>query len=268
MISSLAIQSLGMGRHLCPECQGGSSREKSLNIWRMGGNVLAKCHRNSCGAFGKLPVSVEALELVPVSPTEGLRPFLGDRGPLESFDIEAFTEKFGFVPADAEVSGETYILPILSPTGVERGVVQRSPASWGWDRFRPSEAPKSMIWKAKEEPMISWAVRTSPSDAFEEARRHIFVVEDQISAAMISQNTPYLGVALLGTHLTADAVREMQRHATGIVIALDADAARKAYILARKWGDAFYHGAQVLMLEKDIKNMGVEAARTLINSVL
>lgn len=255
MISPEYVLLNGPGRYLCPDCEGGSSREKSLNIWRSGWEMLAKCHRAGCGAFAKYPVRdyQEGPMAAHKPPEEVLRPYTGDRFPLTRATIDRFEAKYGFLPRG--MSGVAYtttldqepiLIPILAPNGQERGVVRRILGDV------PRGTPKSVIYKAKDEPMISWSPR-----AYGEAATYVLLVEDQISALKWRQVREGRACALLGTNLTTSAVAEIQRHAKHVTIALDADATAKAFLLARKWGHAF-SSCKVMILQRDIKDMSAE----------
>jgi DNA primase len=78
------------------------------------------------------------------------------------------------------------------------------------------------------------------------------IVEDQISAIKLSAYG-YNAVALLGTHLNMSKVREIQRVAKEVVIALDADATNKAFKMAKEFGLAFDR-VKVAIMKQDAKD--------------
>lgn len=250
MISKEFLEGKIAGRYLCPECEGGSSNEKSLNIWRDGYYAMAKCHRASCGAWAKLPSypgsSLEA-KASPVPPVEVLRPYTRDSYPLAGRPLEIFKKKYGFTPPDSirTVAYGTLlidtpiIIPILAPNGIIRGHVFKTGFAGG--------RKQNIIYKAKHEPMISW------SRVCSQGNKNVLLVEDQISALKYTRKTGEIACALLGTNLTLTAVSEIQRHAEHVTIALDADASAKSFRLARRYGAAF-KSCQVKILERDIKD--------------
>jgi DNA primase len=81
---------------------------------------------------------------------------------------------------------------------------------------------------------------------------------------LVSHMSDLDAVALLGTGLNADKVREIQQVAQHlpVYIALDADATSQAFVLARKWGSAFM-SCRVVVLDKDIKDMSDDEIKAL-----
>lgn len=244
------------GQTRCPQCEGGRTRENSCNVWDSGGYRHVMCHRASCGAFAKYPLLGHSLAAiaVPRASTELLRPYTGDRVNLRGSNIPRLEQLFGFVPPGTQSVGYTtafedtpFIHPILAPNGQERGVLE---AVYGPNKRR-------RIWKAKDAPMISW---TPEGDYYD----GVYLVEDTISALKLWEVASVRAVALLGTHLSANAVAEIQEHANNITIALDADATAKAFMLARRWGAAF-KSCHVQRLTRDIKDMPFEDIQAMVN---
>ena len=240
------------GRHTCQQCNGGSTRERSCNVWDSSGYRFALCHRASCGAFAKYPLLwySETEKAAVMASNEVLSPYTGDRYPLRPNEREWFREKFGCL-ADQEAVGYgaaigRCIMPIRSPDGAERGVME-----WG---YRPKHR---RIWKAKNEPMIHW---TQEADYFD----GVYLVEDWLSAEKLWETSSVRAVALLGTSLNAPAVAEIQAHANHCVIALDSDATTKAFMLARRWGAAF-SSCMVQVLTRDIKDMPAEEIQQMVD---
>lgn len=239
------------GRYRCPECEGGSSREKSLNIWREGYYAMAKCHRASCGAFAKFPNAYGyhnpygVSGYAPGASQEVLRPYTGELYPISQYPnvLKRFKDRYGFNGEGVytcSYGDAPLFIPILSPSGQVRGHVEKR-------GLFPGEQKGNKIWKAKEEPMISWTT------AYVGQEMKVTLVEDQVSALKYAQSTGMRAVALLGTNLTVAAVGEIQRHAEHVTIALDADATAQAFRIARRWGAAF-KSCQVKILQKDIKD--------------
>lgn len=236
------------GRYLCPLCSGGSGHEKSLTVWEEGWYKLAKCHRASCDAFSKSPIAFgtgDAEIAAPAPSTEVLRPYRADTYPICMYPnvLEAFKRKYGFDGQGiltCSWGDAPLIIPIFCPRGNIRGHVEKR-------GLFPGEQKLNRIWKAKEEPMLSWTRHNGYE--FDS----VILVEDQISALKYAAFTGMRAVALLGTNLTIQAVAEIQRNAKHVTIALDADATAKAFRIARRWGAAF-SSCQVKILDKDIKN--------------
>jgi hypothetical protein len=240
------------GRYKCPVCDGGSSGENSLNIWREGYYAMAKCHRASCDAFAKYPRydgSSYTEKSAPAPYTEVLTPYTGYFFPLSYHPtiLEAFKRRYGFTPtAGLGTDGSSsLIIPILSPQGIIRGHVFKR-------GLFPREQKYNGIYKCADAPMISWTEDSHP-DLCPDLLPSVMLVEDQISALKFRASTGLRACALLGTNLTMQGVAEIQKHAEYVTIALDADATAKAFRLARKYGSAF-KSCQVKILEKDIKD--------------
>lgn len=82
----------------------------------------------------------------------------------------------------------------------------------------------------------------------------IVLTEDQLSAMKVYQ-AGFTGVALLGTHLEVQRVREIgTQKPSRVIIALDADATALALGMARTWGLAF-NKTRVAVLEHDLKDI-------------
>lgn len=255
MIDPREIIQLGMGRHRCPACGGGNSRERSLSIWATASGWAAYCYRLNCGEWSNSQYAGSGY--TQITAHEGspavLTPYTGDSVPLRSNDKRHLSARFGFVPMGTRTVAYTcnladtpYLIPILAPNGSERGVME---ASYGENKRR-------RIWKAKDEPMISW---TAGGDYYD----GVYLVEDQISALRLHHVASIRAVALLGTSLNTQSVAEIQRNARHVTIALDADATAKAFLLARKWGSAF-KSCNVQILTRDFKDMSSQEIREMM----
>lgn len=241
------IDDLGVGRHACPVCGGGRTRERSFSVWSVNGFYLVgQCKRASCGftVQGSYLGSGYTTYAAPEPSAEVLRPYTGDRYALGPTATRLCVDRWGWVPTGTqtvaygtELADIPFILPILAPNGSERGVME---AVYGPNKRR-------RIWKAKDEPMISWTPAGNYYDG-------VYLVEDQISALKLHHIASIRACALLGTSLNAVSVAEIQRNARHVTIALDADATAKAFLLARKWGSAF-KSCNVQILTQDIKDM-------------
>lgn len=227
------------GHYRCPSCE---KLEISCSVWDEAGSRHVKCHRASCGAYARYPMGLEGLTIAKIDPTL-LRPYQADRINLRIQQKADLLDRFNFIPLGIQTVGygteldrTPYIIPILAPNGQERGVVEAV--------FGPPKTRR--IWKAKDEPMISW---TQEGDFYD----GVYLVEDQISALKLHDVASIRAVALLGTNLNIQSVAEIQRYANHVTIALDADASWKAFMLARKWGSAF-KSCRVQILTRDIKD--------------
>jgi len=252
------LETVGLGVYVCPECAGGASSERSCNIFYHAGRRFAKCHRASCGAIwsvGGYQRSGLGQIAAPGASPEVLRPYTEDRRPLPADMARHLADKYGFIPPGTQMGGryepsydkQRYLVPILAPSGSERGVMEML---LGSNKYRK-------IWKAKAEPMISWTPEADYYDG-------VYLVEDQISALKLHHVASIRAIALLGISLNAESVAEIQRNARHVTIALDADATAKAFLLARKWGSAF-KSCEVCVLTQDIKDMSFKDIQGLMH---
>lgn len=229
----------------CPECGRGT-----FSVTRLGTGVVWNCFRASCNTYGSCITSASLVK--PARRTTNLRPYNESLLPLGAEDYKYFWNRFGLViePVvhNIRLTREgRYAFPIRDFRGYERGVLVRDPVWKG-----PPEAPRSPVGGAKaltymhtEGPVQSW--HTVPEE------RRLVLVEDIVSA-MCAQQEGLSALALLGTHLNNDKVREIGLWGPSeVIIALDADATAEAFKLARKWGLAFPK-TRVCILAEDLKD--------------
>ena len=257
-------QEKGVGQYasqLCPSCFGGSTKERTLSLSvESNGVIKYHCFRASCGFSGTAYSTAAARIVAPEARAEDrLKPFTGDLHPLSKREVAFFESRYGIDPRYIEGriyrTGDRYALPIFNPAGAKRGYITRrpfdnSPADTPAARNDPQYAVKALTYLEVDGPVQSWY--RVDSDA-----KGVVLVEDCISAMRLVSYVPELdAVALLGTGLNAEKVREIQQvaHNVPVCIALDADATGQAFAMARKWGSAFM-SCRVVVLDKDIKDM-------------
>ena len=116
----------------------------------------------------------------------------------------------------------------------------------------PNRLPKVRSFKEFDgdvDPMLSWY-----PGAGEKRRPGVVIVEDQLSAMKVATRG-IDSVALLGTHMNHQMVREMQRYGQSpYLLALDEDATERAFKLARTWGMGFSN-FRVVVLYQDLKDV-------------
>jgi DNA primase len=142
------------------------------------------------------------------------------------------------------------ILPVSGPSGRIRGDIKRRPNSECPLYVNSSHydgQPKVVTYFSAAHPGLAWyTLRVGVSCS-------AVLVEDQISAMRVAASGLAHGVALLGTGMNYEKVRELQETVDNVVIALDADATSLAFQHAAKWGAAFKR-CRVLCLREDIKD--------------
>lgn len=261
MISAQEIAELNLISHegvqssaRCPECG-----HYNFSVTKKNGKLLWNCFRVGCGISGAVVASyTRAVQEVP-EPIA--RPFTGFLTPLTEAMATAIACKFNLpfetVMREISYTDTRYAVKLRGPKGEVRGVVLRRP--WAGTEIidKPVGGPKSITFKDDPlSPNLSWYYPEN------QVLSTCVLVEDQISAMRIANETPYTGVALLGTSLNEEKVMEIQRKVNNVIIALDSDATGHSFDLARKWGKAFW-SCKVAILNKDIKNMTKEEVHAL-----
>jgi hypothetical protein len=262
-------EQLGVGdtrRGICPSCQGGDKHETSWVVGREADRVWFKCFRANCTHQGV----VGAANLAPAVRTERhralerIRPYTRPIYPLEQSDWCYFRDRFEI---DANgVAGVTdsdeYILPVNGWDGQLRGHVVRQPVwkgmpkapragratYWDADNGVWAKMPKTVVYPLTTHPLLAWY--TPPTDLY----RELVIVEDQISAAKVSQQGCKC-VALLGNGMNIEMVRDILRtRPFRVTIALDPGAEGQAQNIAKKWG-LYFERTRVVALEADPKDI-------------
>jgi hypothetical protein len=233
----------GVDRAMCPRCDGGSSKERSLSVRQDGIGVLKlKCWRASCGWYGISVTDKNAkLQSRQVKPPSVYR---DETQPLGAKMRAVLTLDYGCSVRKAKEhgwrqNGNTLVMCIRDPYGQERGHVTRT-----------FDTPKRCYtFKATAQPWL---------DHWTADSRVTVVVEDCISALRLN-TIGYNAVALLGTSLTLDQAKEINEHyGTGkIWLALDNDAFQKSLHMAKRHAHALTMAP--VCLTEDIKNMEFDA---------
>lgn len=246
------------GRTQCPACKGGRSGELSCNVFQdqNTGNWLSKCHRAGC------PKPLHVLEgLVEWEPQVVLKD-RSYKGPILALPLgvrdwcnyqwpsigSASLESIKFNP-----DNNTLLLPIRPVVGKSQGWVEKA-ASPNWSRC-PLATPSTLGWPNKVKNYYNDPEQTQLLSWYgQESGRTAVLVEDQLSAMAVADNTDLIGVALLGTGINRNKVSQLQQGGIcDIIIALDADATTQAFGMASKWGMAF-DSVKVSILPKDLKD--------------
>lgn len=207
----------------------------------------------------------------PVRDTRELRPYTGSSETLTEADLLFFERVYEINQLTARRyirrgDDGCYLLPMLNPDRVLRGMVLRTP--WAGS---PLAEGKHRAWPKADtyservgEPVQSFYVRrviASPEIIYVSGGP-VIVVEDQLSAIK-AYDCGYNAVAMLGvpnsersdSYSGQDRVAEIARFAgkRTVVVAFDADATAQSFAFARKWGNAF-HTLRVAILSQDIKD--------------
>lgn len=247
---------------LCPFCLGGRTGERKLGIRRTESGVLFNCLRASCGVSGFVPTAGALVSPDVARKPKEAKPYWGTFEPLQSQDVWYFRRRFGIDLSKSDLIGVNehghYVQRILDPRGLTRGYAVRRRGWTGYPdppRTVAHDGPKTALYMNSPDMLPQSIYRYwSHASTTADPREHAWVlVEDCISAIKLQQNG-WNAVALLGTHLNNDRVREIAMlKPSKLVIALDPDASAKGLAMARKYGLAFPK-VRVVLLEEDLKD--------------
>lgn len=232
-------------REVCPECCGGSTKEKSLVLTLdEQGYLLWKCHRASCECRGKTLL----WGVLRDKGVQTRKPSKDFTGALEKFpeEVEGWLLKEFGITRDCfrnlkwrfAIQENRMFIPIMGPPKVYkyRGCILRE--------WKTKLNPKTLTFKTiMEEPFLNWMPQFSN-------KHPVVIVEDAISAAKVYQ-TGLNALSLSGTHLNTAMIREIISVNPKAILALDKDATAKAVKYAGTFRDMI--SLKVWKLEKDLK---------------
>ena len=206
-------------RVVCPQCGGGSSKERSLSIRREGLSLHCRCWRARC-ELGYIRLLTDGTIGTRTTRSRLPRPagWMGVTRPLpedveKEFNLNCFPD---WVMLRMTDDGRL-VIPILDHNGARRGDIVRQGKPYDSDK------PKALTYHAQGYSGLAWFIPPNVSNP------PLCVVEDAASAARLAKHG-VAGVALLGVFLTQvklNHILEWRRNAP-VNIALDADAYRIA----------------------------------------
>lgn len=248
-----AVIELPLGRTTndvpCPWCK----EAKSFSITKTHrGDILFLCHRASCGESGYIR---DPDSRASPPPTEGRkfspRVFDLPTRKLEGTGMSLVVDRYGLTALEVQWAGwqVTYdgaalVFPVYSPYREVRGHVTKA-----LDR---TTVPKSLTYKEVDDVWLGWYIRNGvKAQNSKGVDSKVIIVEDHISALKASRIAP--SVAIHGTYLNHDIIKEILEVSRNIVLCLDADATAKAYKYADEF--ALFGNFSALPLSKDLKDM-------------
>lgn len=240
-------------RMVCPFCDGGPDRHKTMSLTHAeDGTLLYHCYRAGCGAGGRLGKGGLVRTRQPTPRPSRIKPSIENRlrevrGNGDAWGMSAATLNQMGVRWDEET--QRFALPMFGPTALLRGRVLRVPPG-------DTRLPKVLTLPYLDAPVLAWN---------RERGDQVIVVED-IPSSLVLEIHGYRAVALNGTHMTEEAIEELDRIATDVVWALDRDAVAKAMRLNASTRMYFGQTA-VLVLEKDVKDMDYEEVRRCLSEI-
>ena len=192
----LAGKPVGNYREMCPKCNGGTTKEKSLAITVEDQEILWFCHRASCTFKGRIKNYSES------------------RG-------EVFEKPIVFRPLPVD-KPNYFRLTVYDNEQENRGYVYRIK-----EQYRGSGLPKNI-----NEYDSDWCGLHFPKHI---GGSRAILVEDHKSATMMAADG-FPAVALLGTHLNEAKIDYLiNQGIIWLTLALDPDATGKSIQLSRQW---------------------------------
>lgn len=256
----------GTSKELCPLCEGGSSRERSLSLTVADDGVswAAFCHRASCKFFSRGGRPGAPAELP--RPAFEERPYRGD---TQAIGAETHPYWMGKLrramgpnwPRRAEQAGflqaaddpRELLFPLRTVFGSRRGYISRR---WNEDGTRTVRT-----WRERPGPVYS-VYDGSLFQRETAAPAEVWLVEDHLSAARLAidvyRPAATAGVALCGTHVLGELVRELRPlwlRAERVYVALDPDAATQGIETALWLRNEYGLDAWPVLLPADIKDL-------------
>jgi hypothetical protein len=239
----------GLSYMECPEC---GEAGKVMVVPLDGGGYFYRCLRASCalvpGTIGSTFIRTQDMDHAPKKPSR--RTYCHYQA-VHDYVLPGSHERYlrnalpNVMHLDRLCDGyleheQRYVYPIRDMYAATVGYVARS---YLLHQERKalirmySEGPLTMAWYGHEH------LKTD---------RPIVVVEDQPSAHRLGQFTPC--VALLGTSISDDGIREIETFGKRVVVVLDNDATETAVKIARR----FRNGTMYPLVGPDIKDMSPE----------
>lgn len=231
---------------ICPSCRGGSSKERSFNLWYSPLGLHYFCHRTSCGERGVVAANGRNITMTGQARLFEPRKFEYATCSPTMFAANKFSEKYEITEQELIDNGvlccpsrNSFIFPVYNLLGYEIGILERWYAWTG-------DAKRVLYYPQVDYPVMYMPRTCALSDT-------MVVVEDVLSAIKVSRIIPCC--ALLGTHLSRDVMLKFKEVGIkSLIFALDPDAAGKA-IKLKKEVSLWFDEVSVVLLSQDPKDM-------------
>lgn len=229
-------------RIVCPECGGGSTKERSLSLYREGPRASCYCYRDSC-SLNRLLIDVvrgASIRTINPSTTPARKSSYGGK------TLPAPPDWYDYVPSNVQcllTERGDILIPIKDRLGRRRGDCVRQTKPYDTSR------PKALSLYEEGYDGMSWFFPVDAKDAA------LIVVEDPLSAMRLAE-AGHIGVALMGTTITRERIRHLMKETRPINLALDADATATAVRAMRR--HMVTTRLHVHVLYNDIKDMSSE----------
>lgn len=251
---------VGLSGQLCPECEGGVSKEYSMSVSRDGDLLKWMCHRNSCtfrGTVSLLLTNPTSNSNILPSPKRKLR---FTSSPLPEEALTFLNNRYRITPDLANRFGLEFtndlctspdgrvVIPIQSRDLARRGYVLRA--------INSTEQRKAINVLDGSDSGLCWFTHPGSSA--------VLLVEDAYSAIRASR---YINsCALLGTNLSSDGIEELLSSGLSkFYLGLDKDAFNKTIDTVYRYKSRI--DLKGVPLSKDIKDMTEEELLILIEEL-
>lgn len=245
MLDLLKLEALHLGvgestRIECPVCR--ARDEKSMKITRTESGVSATCFRGKCGyrtyTGGRPTGKPETSDNYPT-----VRVFDRPTRLLSPDKIARLQARYGLTEQEirdnrfmAECESPRLVMPIFDPEGEGVGYVSK--------RMGGHSQRKSLTYWHKQVPPMHYPRCPHYKGA-------VFLVEDTLSSIRVARHVRCR--ALLGTHLMASAISQLQQETDKIVLALDNDMIPRMVNMVKQLRGMF--DTRVLVWDADPKDM-------------
>ncbi len=248
-----AALSLEVGDSLnttCPFCR--TPDRLKMSLTRISEGLLYNCYRASCGARGFISSVPGSILLRGEGRKKRKlftpREFKGSLEELPEEVLELLSTKYTLTKEELREQGFKYdrdydslFMPCFTARGAEFGGVTKRL------NYRGKAGTKNLTFFTKSNTGLHYPLT--------ERKGQIALVEDILSAVRCVRYSRT--VALLGTHLNDERIRELREQTDSLVVLLDPDATDKAFRYKKKYG-FYFKRFEVRSLEADPKDLEEE----------
>ncbi len=234
---------------ICPNCDGGQSKEKSFSITRKKNLLVYNCFRASCGFKGAISSFRRGTEAKQEKPPLYFKASLEA---LHAFQRVFLINHFNLRREEVDLNFkwcerlQRIVSDIRNHDGDRIGCISRDYKGCYTGGINAG-GPKTLSYHENKE--FPWGHFNEPYISGE----RILIVEDYVSALKAGRHINTL--ALLGSHVSDELVEHLVHIGVKeVLLALDADAFKKALVFKNRFSLAFGNFS-VVGLSKDIKDM-------------
>ena len=227
----------------CPECGGKST----FTLSNIEGTAIWNCYKAACKVGGKTRVGVRARDMMKRMETDApLTAFvLPDNIVRSSPEISVFRRKWNLTNDKLDLRYDVLDNRIVFPV-VSNGIIVDAVGRSTWNK-------SYMKWKRYGNVKLPYTYGSGDTAV---------IVEDAISAAVVGMHTTLVGLALLGTSVTAECKDYIKNKYSNVIVALDPDARSKAISIRMELTSSL-KSTKVLSLQDDLKYMNSHDLNTL-----